>query len=95
MSSTRRRRQRDRVVARDGVACVFCGEPIDLSVSPDTTEGWSLEHVHPRGDGGPNSIDNLKLAHRRCNQEAGKRAQRAFARPRIVLNVGDVSGGGS
>jgi 5-methylcytosine-specific restriction endonuclease McrA len=41
--------------------CHLCGKPIRL-------ENLTLDHVHPKSQGGPDSSNNLKLAHDYCNQ---------------------------
>lgn len=51
------------LLARDGEECFFCIQPLDGRIS--------IEHLVPRGHGGPNHISNKFLAHPRCNNDAG------------------------
>jgi 5-methylcytosine-specific restriction endonuclease McrA len=53
---------RGAVLDRDGWACAYCGRP--------TAE---VDHVAPRGRGGPTVAANLVAACRRCNREKGLR----------------------
>lgn len=55
-----------------GTACYLCGRP-----GADT-----VDHVVPRQHGGSNSLDNLRPAHRYCNQARGNRTRHAATRPR-------------
>jgi len=64
-------------------ACAYCG----------STEGLQWEHIIPKSRGGPDTIDNLVRACRRCNLEKGDRDPYEWYRdremgdaiPRIVL----------
>lgn len=56
-------KRQNQLLARDGDACFFCGEPMapgDISV----------EHLLARLHGGPNRMENLVLAHPACNLQA-------------------------
>jgi 5-methylcytosine-specific restriction endonuclease McrA len=53
--------------ARDGNDCWLCGKPLGGSPGGSIT----LDHVIPRSKGGSNTLDNLRLAHRRCNHRRG------------------------
>lgn len=56
---------------RDGSNCCMCGNPINFSAhvarDPDAA---SIEHVVPLAWGGTWDLKNLRLAHKRCNNEA-------------------------
>lgn len=53
---------------RDGDSCWLCGELIDFEVpGKDDPMRYSRDHVFPRSQGGPGTLDNMRLAHRRCN----------------------------
>lgn len=60
-----------RLAERDGWACHLCGSEIDPSAVGD--EEASADHLKPKSEFGGDQLDNLKLAHRRCNQERGNR----------------------
>jgi 5-methylcytosine-specific restriction endonuclease McrA len=49
-----------RLIAERGRTCHWCGEDI-------SDDELTLEHLLPRREGGGNRIENLALAHRRCN----------------------------
>jgi 5-methylcytosine-specific restriction endonuclease McrA len=61
-----------------GVLCYLCGDEIDL-VAPRRTgvPGWELglhiEHVVPITAGGPDTLDNVRPSHGKCNLKKGKR----------------------
>lgn len=67
IAAPRRKTQTDRLVAqlreRDGSGCFFCRLPV--------TDDASIEHLVPRGHGGPSHLSNYALAHRMCNARAG------------------------
>lgn len=58
-----RNRKIARILARDGEACCYCNEPLG--------EDMTLEHRIARSRGGTDDLDNLTLAHARCNREVG------------------------
>ena len=62
---------RERVFARDGHRCVYCG----LVLPP---EALSLDHVQPRLRGGDSSEGNLVAACRPCNARKGSLAAWAW-----------------
>ena len=71
-NSALRNKHRARV-ARDKPACHICGKDIDYTLkSPDP---WSfvLDHVTALKNGGADTIENKKAAHRECNSK--KRAR--------------------
>src|SRR3954468_22792103 len=55
-----------RILERDGSACVWCGREVGTRLVAATTE-----HVVPRIKGGPSWIDNEVAACRRCNGQRG------------------------
>ena len=59
--------------ARDGDVCGICGGPLDLlAVWPDGGS-VTVDHVVPVVCGGGDGLDNLQLAHSRCNIRKGSR----------------------
>lgn len=53
------------IAKRDGNNCALCGKPIgDINYA-------TLDHIIPRHAGGSDTIDNLQLAHYRCNVDRG------------------------
>lgn len=65
--------------SRDGTACGICGGQLDRKVADEHAPDYvSIDHVVPLSKGGRDSVENLRLAHQRCNNErdheAGQRA---------------------
>jgi len=52
------------VAERDGWVCAICHGEV-------TRADWSLDHVVPLSEGGLHTIDNVVLAHKRCNSWRG------------------------
>lgn len=63
----RQNRKRLKIIERDGDKCWLCGEP--FSNKPGRKP--SLDHVIPKSQGGTAKLDNMKLAHSRCNYKRG------------------------
>ena len=63
----------ERILARDGTTCVWCGRPFGGLVVPTT------EHLVPRLKGGPSWLENELAACRRCNGERGHRTPADWA----------------
>lgn len=65
---------RQRVLARDGYTCRYCGAPAN-----------EVDHIIGRAKGGSDTEDNAVACCRRCNQEKAKReaadGRRASPRP--------------
>lgn len=54
---------------RDGDNCCYCREVMNFTMSGrhDDDDFATIEHVTPLGRGGSDDMENLALAHRRCN----------------------------
>lgn len=52
---------------RDGIACAICSKNINKN------QEITIDHWIPRSAGGSDDIDNLKLAHKKCNSWKGDR----------------------
>lgn len=53
------------LLERDGPNCALCGKPIgDIELA-------NIDHIVPRSHGGRDRVENLQLAHYRCNVERG------------------------
>lgn len=65
-----------KVLERDGFRCWLCGDKIYNPVTELhllTNQSFpSLDHVIPRCKGGTMSLDNLRAAHRICNNDRAK-----------------------
>jgi 5-methylcytosine-specific restriction endonuclease McrA len=55
-----------------GTGCHICNEPIDLQAArqcgkPGWEKGLHIDHVYPISKGGPDTLENVRPAHGRCN----------------------------
>lgn len=57
----------DALVLRDGEGCFLCKKPFKLD------EDITFDHWIPRSKGGTWDLENLRLAHKRCNALKGNR----------------------
>ena len=69
---------RKHIFDRDGYDCYLCNEPVDLSAPPVQGQpGWEtyphIEHVVPLSRGGTDTLDNVRIAHAKCNIDKGVR----------------------
>ena len=63
--SSQYKKQRLRVLARDGHMCQLCGT---------TEEPFHIDHIIPRSKGGTSDLDNLQVLCKRCNLAKGSRS---------------------
>lgn len=64
---------------RDGGLCGRCRLPIERGIAALLPGGLTIGHIVPVSRGGSNDPTNLRAEHRRCNLEAGNRAERPAA----------------
>lgn len=64
------KRKRCSILNRDGNKCWICNEELG-EIVPNHDLAPSIDHIIPQSKGGSNEIENLKLAHRKCNSERG------------------------
>ena len=57
----------NRIIERDGAGCFYCGRFMSVG---DIT----IEHLHAKTNGGSDKFYNLKIAHRKCNSDAGDKS---------------------
>lgn len=60
LNAERRRRTRQRVIARDGLECKICFRSL-------TVREVTLDHIVPRAKGGRALVSNLQVACYNCN----------------------------
>lgn len=72
---TRGQHLRAQLAARDGWACCYCGRPTVERRGEDDDRA-TIEHVIPQSRGGTDSLDNLRIACRRCNWARGDKELR-------------------
>lgn len=63
--------RRLKIYERDGWTCQLCTEPVDPSLHHSDQWAATLDHIVPRSQGGDDSDENLRLAHRWCNSVRG------------------------
>jgi 5-methylcytosine-specific restriction endonuclease McrA len=61
------------VAHRYGMVCHLCGLGIDMSLRFPNPFSKSFDHVIPLSKGGAHTLNNIKLAHLRCNIRKGNR----------------------
>lgn len=66
-NSKRKKRIVRKLIERDGLACCFCGQPIELGLPDQDPWRLSIDHLVPLCKGGNSLLTNLRLAHRYCN----------------------------
>lgn len=70
---------RQHIFDRDGYDCYLCNLPVELTANHVVGQpGWELyphiDHVIPLALGGHDTLDNVKIAHAKCNMVKGATA---------------------
>lgn len=60
-----------RLIRRDGPHCHYCGKLV-------TKVTWSRDHVVPQSLFGPDVLDNMVLAHQKCNGDRGNKIDKCW-----------------
>ncbi len=61
-----------RLMARDGNSCTICYEPLDRKIKDVEDHRYiTFDHILPVSLGGMTAMDNLRLAHLKCNNDRG------------------------
>ena len=68
---------RAEVLLRDKRTCVYCGKGKLYNRS------YALDHVVPVATGGRDTVDNLVVACKACNQRKGKKDLRTYVEHRL------------
>jgi hypothetical protein len=66
-----------------GGLCGICGDPVDFGHA-------DIDHIEPRMHGGPDSAENLRPAHVRCNRRRGALAMWARDRRAAELATREI-----
>ena len=67
-------RDRHRAIIRRGEPpCYLCGEPIDYALKWPDPMCFTVDHVIPIDNGGPDTLENKRAAHWTHNRAKGKR----------------------
>lgn len=70
--SKRRGMNITKLMARDGMYCKLCGQPLDRHIKDDRSPDYvTFDHIVPSSAGGLDDLSNLQLAHQSCNQARG------------------------
>lgn len=75
LGSRARAAKREQVIKRDGLVCWLCRGVLRRNAQGEDT--ITIDHIVPLADGGSHAISNLRLAHKRCNQERGVRDEQS------------------
>ncbi len=81
-------------IATYGAVCHLCLRAIRLDLPPRHPDGPTRDHVVPTSKGGPDTLENSRPAHGRCNYRRGNRALTpdllaSFRRP---IHAGSAAG---
>jgi hypothetical protein len=72
MNSRRRAAKIATLLERHGNRCWLCGKPFAEGVGRLHPKAVTLDHYVPAAFGGVNANENLRLAHRRCNNNRSR-----------------------
>lgn len=65
--------------------CWICGQPVDKSLKSPDPMSKTIDHRIPVSKGGhPSDLDNLRLAHRKCNREKSDKLFYKPAKPKEI-----------
>lgn len=67
MTGTRKERRVDFLARKYGPVCHLCSNPF----SQKPGEEMTIDHVIPLARGGTDHVNNLRLAHKKCNNKRG------------------------
>lgn len=74
------------VIAKGHPPCSICGQPIDYTLTYPHPASYTVDHVVPIDAGGPDTLDNKRAAHWRCN-----RAKHAKPHANIIRRSGTLT----
>jgi 5-methylcytosine-specific restriction endonuclease McrA len=69
--------------------CWICNEYVDQTLHGHDRLGPTVDHVIPTALGGPNTRDNLRLAHRSCNSARGDARDERIKYLRLALAMSE------
>lgn len=61
-------KQNKKIILATQSICGICGQPIDKSLKYPHPMSPTVDHIIPCAKGGSDDLDNLQLAHRKCNR---------------------------
>jgi 5-methylcytosine-specific restriction endonuclease McrA len=65
-NETAKKRKKRKLLQLSNNICGICGQPTSLKKS-------NIDHIIPKSKGGSNRLDNLQVAHIKCNQLKGNK----------------------
>ena len=69
MRNTTTRDRHRRLIAQDEPPCHVCHQPIDYQAHHLHPLSFTIDHITPINRGGPDVLDNIAAAHRKCNRD--------------------------
>ncbi len=69
IKSNKRKILRKQLIERDGLSCWICGQLLVENLTETNPFRISIDHILDKALGGSNKIENLKLAHSKCNEK--------------------------
>lgn len=66
-------RRKRAVIRQWGSVCWLCFDKIDLALRLPDPYAFTLDHVLPKSRGGTYALENLRPAHKRCNEQRGNK----------------------
>lgn len=73
-----RRNQKQKLWHRQGGRCHYCQIEMRYRTNPLKDYTATIDHLKPKSKSGTNSIDNLVLACKRCNEMKGSKTEKKF-----------------
>ncbi len=64
MNSNSKRNKKQKLIAEYGHYCWWCGKFL-------TEDVMTIDHLYPKSRGGSNSLENLRLTCKQCNNSRG------------------------
>ncbi len=61
------------VYERDNWICGICGQLVDKNLQHPNPMSKSIDHIIPFDKSGPDTFENVQLAHLVCNERKGNR----------------------
>lgn len=86
IGSTRKRKLYVALRRRHGDTCHWCGKAMCFKTKLEPFSA-SIEHLIPRSEGGTDEQINLRLAHKRCNEDRSIPTPRRCRSPFNILAV--------
>jgi CRISPR-associated endonuclease Csn1 len=92
LKQTQQRAAVERVVlaVQQGQVCPLCGKAGLTPLVAKEGQDCELAHIVPRGIGGGNGLNNMIVAHTKCNRDMGRKTPRELWRERFEVEMNRV-----